>query len=163
MLNSAVGVTLPPSKKPPPISTICLIRPAILGSRISASAMLVSGPSAHSVTVPLGSCISVSTMKSTAYCFCSGIFGSGRSGPSRPVLPCTSSAVTSGRTSGRIAPAKTLVSGLPASSQILRAFFSVSFRGNIARDGGDPQHVQLGTCQRQQDGDAHRPVPGRCR
>ena len=79
MLNSAVGVTLPPSKKPPPISTICLMRGAIFGSRISASAMLVSGPSAQSVIVPLPPAISVSTMKSTACCFCSGIFGSGRS------------------------------------------------------------------------------------
>ena len=62
MLNSAVGVTLPPSKKPPPISTISLMRGAILGSRTSASAMLVSGPSAQSVTEPLASRIRVSTM-----------------------------------------------------------------------------------------------------
>ena len=44
------------------------MRGAICGSRISASAMLVSGPSAQSVTVPLSSRISVSTMKSTACC-----------------------------------------------------------------------------------------------
>ena len=66
MLNSATGVVLPPSDQPPPITTIRRARAAIPGASAKASARLVSGPSAQSVTVPSGSRRSVSMMKSAA-------------------------------------------------------------------------------------------------
>ena len=68
-------------------------------------------------------------------------------------MPCTSSAVTSWRTSGRIAPAKTLMSGRPASSQILRAFFSVSDSGTLPATAVMPRISSSGLAERQQDGD----------
>ena len=52
MLNSAAGVMLPPSKKPPPISTISLSRPAISGAFI---ATLYGVASANVVFLPVAS------------------------------------------------------------------------------------------------------------
>ena len=49
MLYSAAGVTLPSQQGAPPITTQRPIRSASLGSRLSASAILVSGPSVTSV------------------------------------------------------------------------------------------------------------------
>ena len=105
MLNSAEGVVLPPSDQAPPMATMPATRATTSGARAKAMAMLVIGPSAHSVTLPAGSRRRVSTMKSTAWPSRAASVGSGRSGPSSPVEPCTSSAVTSGRTSGAAAPA----------------------------------------------------------
>src|SRR5665213_2454362 len=131
MLNSAAGVMLPPSDQPPPIAMMRFMREAMRGSFTSASPILVRGPKQHKVTVPAGWLINVSMMKSGANCFCNGILGSGRIGPSKPVLPCTCSAVIKLRSIGREAPAKTFISGLPASSQILRAFTSVKCSGTL--------------------------------
>jgi hypothetical protein len=47
MLNSAAGVTLP--REPPPMMTSSAIPAAISGAMTRAVAMLVKGPSAHSV------------------------------------------------------------------------------------------------------------------
>ena len=66
MLYSAAGVTLPSQQGAPPITTQRPIRSASLGSRLSASATLVSGPSVTRVR-PGSSCES-RRMASTA-CF----------------------------------------------------------------------------------------------
>ena len=105
MLNSAAGVVLPPSDHAPPMATIRATRSQTSGARANAMAMLVIGPSAQSVTDPSGSARSVSTMKSAAWPLRAMSVGSGRSGPSRPVEPCTYSAVIGARTSGAAAPA----------------------------------------------------------
>ena len=73
----------------------------------------------------------VSIVQSTPCCFCREIVGGGRSAPSNPVFPCTCSAVTKGRTSGRGHPAKTFVSGLFASSQRIKAFREVNANGTF--------------------------------
>ena len=101
------------------------------GARRKAVAILVSGPSGQSVTVPEGSARSVSMRKSTAWRSCSGMTGAGSSGPSRPVLPCTCSAVTSLRSSGTSQPAKTGMSVRPASSQTMRALREVRGSGTL--------------------------------
>ena len=106
MLNSAAGVMLPPSAQPPPISTISRIFGTMPGSLTSAMPRLVSGPSMHSVIEASSAASSVSTRKSTAWPGLNAIDGSGRSGPSSPVLPWTCSAVTRRvRTIGRAHPA----------------------------------------------------------
>ena len=56
-------------------------------SGAGAVAMLVSGPSGQSVTEPGASLRSVSMMKATAWASRGRICGSGKSGPSSPVLP----------------------------------------------------------------------------
>ena len=60
MLNSAAGVTLPRVVEPP-MMTKSRTLPTSAGSRRSASAMLVSGPTATSVTSP-GAPMTVSRM-----------------------------------------------------------------------------------------------------
>ncbi len=52
MLNSAAGVTLPDTPNAPPMMTNCLRRRGRSGSRITASATLVKGPVATSVSLP---------------------------------------------------------------------------------------------------------------
>ena len=69
--------------------------------------------------------------KSTPFLSCKDIFGSGRIGPSNPVLPCTCSAVISGLNIGDSEPAKTFNSDLPANSQIILAFLLVRFNGTF--------------------------------
>ena len=91
ILNSAAGVIFPTSKYAPPIKTICFIRGVILGSFNIAVAILVRGPNGQSDTEFSGSCINVSIIKSTPCFSFNFIFGSGNSGPSRPVFPCTCS------------------------------------------------------------------------
>ena len=114
MLNSAAGVTLP-SAIAPPISTI---RSGLAsGWRASRSATFVSGPVATSVAPSIRS-----ARKSTACCGEGSACGGGRSGPSRPVSPCTSAATRGSRTSGRPAPAATGMSPRPASSSTRIAF-----------------------------------------
>lgn len=66
MLNSAAGVVLPPSKKPPPISTTSRIRGMMRGSIVMATARLVIGPSVQTVISPSGASMIVRTMKFTA-------------------------------------------------------------------------------------------------
>ena len=109
MLNSAAGVTFPQVSEPPMIVKRAT-RDASDGSRRSAVATFVSGPTAmtcRSVTDRESSMIT-----STAWASTSGIVGSGRSGPSRPVAPWTSGAKWASRTSGRSHPAAT---GIPVS------------------------------------------------
>ncbi len=131
MLNSAAGVVLPPSKNPPPMSTSSLIFGTISGARWMAVPTLVWGPSVHTVTESSFASRSVSISQSTACSALGDRAGSGSSTPSMPVLPCTCSAVTSGRTMGRAQPAKTGTSSRPASSHIFRAFFVVRSRGTL--------------------------------
>src|SRR3984885_1526706 len=131
MLNSAAGVILPPSENAPPIITISLKCPARPGSLALASAILVSGARQHNVTWPGGLAITRSTMASGANPAARDVTGSGRSYPSKPVLLCTSSAVTRGRNSGAAAPAYTGVSLLRASSKAFRAFFEVRCTGTF--------------------------------
>ena len=73
----------------------------------------------------------VSMVQSTPCCFCRDIVGGGSSAPSNPVFPCTCSAVTKGRTSGREHPANTFVSGFLASSQSIKAFREVNATGTF--------------------------------
>ena len=112
------------------------------GAFRNAVAILVSGPSGHSVTVPGGALRSVSMMKSTACCGCRAMTGSSICGPSSPVLPCTCSAVTSLRWRGASQPAKTRVSGFPASSQMMRVFFWVSGSGTLPATAVSPRTVR---------------------
>ena len=121
ILNSAAGVMLPTSKYAPPISTICAIRSAISGACCKAVPILVSGPRGQSVIDLAGAWRRVSTMKSTACCDCSGICGSGKTAPSKPLSPCTCSAVTNPWTIGLSHPAYTGKSARPANSQTCRA------------------------------------------
>ncbi|SQB95530.1 Uncharacterised protein [Clostridium paraputrificum] len=76
MLNSATAVLLP-SWYPPPMSTTSATRSTMAGSLRAAMAMLVSGPVGTSVTVPAGSDMTVSMMKSTAWASSSGTVGTG--------------------------------------------------------------------------------------
>ena len=131
MLNSAAGVTLPISKPAPPMTTISPILAAISGALIKAIAMLVKGPIAHNVTEPGSAERSASMMKSTPCCACNGITGSGRSSFSPSESPWIAAAEASVRSSGRAQPAKTLMSGRPASSQTRRAFRSVCASGRL--------------------------------
>ena len=153
MLNSAAGVTLPPSKKPPPISTICLMRPAIFGSRISASATLVSGPSAHSVTVPLGSrhqrlddevdrmlLLQRHVRLRQVGAVQAGLAMHLLGGDQRPHQRADGAGENPGfGPAGQLADLARVLLG-----QLQR---------HVAGDGGDPQHLELGAGQRQQDGE----------
>ena len=96
-----------------------------------AIAVQISGPSGQSVMPSGPAARHVSTMKSTAWPSASAIPGGGRSQPSSPVLPCTDSAVTSGRSSGPGQPAKTGMSVRPASSTSRRALAAVSSSGTL--------------------------------
>ena len=120
MLNSAAGVTLP-SAIAPPISTTRSIRGATSGQRASSSATLVSGPVGIRVTGS-GAASRRSARKSTAWAATGAVTASGRSGPSSPDAPWTSSAAWASRTSGRSAPAATGMSERPASSSTRSAF-----------------------------------------
>ena len=73
----------------------------------------------------------VSMIQSTAWPGTGLVVGFGRPEPSRPVLPCTASAVTSGRTSGRIDPWTTGMSVRPASSHSFSALAVVSDSGTL--------------------------------
>ena len=115
-------------------------------------AILVSGPRGQSVMLAAGAARQVSMIQSTACCSCRGMVGSASCGPSRPVLPWTCSAVTRGRSSGASQPAKTSVSGFPASSQTMRAFFWVSGRGTFPATAVMPSTLSFGGGQRKQDG-----------
>ena len=106
--------------------------------------MLVRGPSGHRVTVWAGSRRRVSIMKSTACWGCSAMVGSASCGPFRPVCPCTYSAVTSLRFIGRSQPAKTRVWGFPASSQMIRLFFSVKCKGTLPATAVTPRTSSSG-------------------
>jgi dihydroorotate dehydrogenase (NAD+) catalytic subunit len=89
--------------------------PRVAGIEINASCPhVVSGPRVARVIAPSSAASRVSTIQSTAWPGCNVTVGGARPEPSSPVLPCTSSAVVSARTSGRVQPAKTLRSGRPA-------------------------------------------------
>ena len=114
--------------------------------------MLVSGPSAQSVTDPAGSARSVSTMKSTAWASCSGMVGSGSVGPSSPVLPWTCSAVTSCRSSGRSQPEKTRDLGLAGQLADDARVLLRQIERHVAGDRRDAEHLDLlGRGEREED------------
>ncbi len=116
--------------------------------------MLVSGPSGQSVTVPDGSRRRVSIMKSTPCWSCSGIFGSGNSMPSSPVLPWTCSAVTSLRCNGCVASGEDRNINFASYLADNAGISGGVVQRHIARDGDDSQHLDiLGAGQRQQDRD----------
>lgn len=75
------------------------------GAMLNASAILVSGPIGHKVIEASSARLKVSTKYATACCFCKGQRGSCNAVPSKPVLPCTASAVSSSRNKGLAAPA----------------------------------------------------------
>ena len=104
---------------------------AIAGSLTNAIPIFVRGPTGQIVIDRSSASSSVSTSQSTACCGCNSILGSCQSGPSNPVSPCTSSAVTNFRTIGLSQPEKTFMSFLPASSHIRRAFTSVRCSGAL--------------------------------
>src|SRR5689334_6387929 len=83
--------------------------------------MLVSGPVGTSVTgVAFAS--RAWAIQSIACVGSGSRAGGGRSGPSRPVSPCTSAATWRARISGRAAPAATVTSGRPTWSRTRIAF-----------------------------------------
>ena len=96
-----------------------------------AIATFVKGARQQIVTELSSAASKVSIVQSTPCCFCRVIVGSGRFAPSSPVFPCTCSAVTSGRTSGREQPANTFVSGFLASSQSIKALREVNAKGTF--------------------------------
>ncbi len=126
MLNSAAGVTLP---RPiaPPISTIRLTLDAGRGWRASSSATFVSGPVATSVTGS-GSRSIACAIQSIACSGSASRAAGGRSGPSRPLSPCTCCAFAGSRISGRSAPAATASSGCPTWSRMRIALAVVFWR-----------------------------------
>src|ERR671935_1714783 len=129
MLNSADGVTLP-SAIAPPINTMRATRFLRRGAWRNAIAMLESGPVGTSVT-SRSETVTRSTIRSTAWRGSSATAGTGSGGPSRPVVPWTLAAVTSGRTSGPSSPDATGTSVMPATVSTLRAFSWVLARGAL--------------------------------
>ena len=87
------------------------------GCCLSKSAMFVSGAVGTSTTP--GSISSAS--RSTAFDLTGSTEGTGSSGPSRPVSPCTCTAVRRSRRSGAPAPAATGMSLRPAISSVTSA------------------------------------------
>ena len=119
MLNSAAGVTFP-FPTDPPMRTIRPMREEMSGASRSAMARLVMGPVVTTVT---GSSEPrrCSIRNSTA-CFCSGSFvHSGKTGPSSPVSPWISPAMTGSRTNGPGQPAYTGMPVLPIHCRTLQA------------------------------------------
>ena len=83
--------------------------------------MFVSGPVGTSVSAPLP-LPDLPRQESTACSFTGRPAGGGRSGPSRPVSPCTCAATSRARTSGSAAPSATGTSPRPQSSSTRSAF-----------------------------------------
>ena len=75
ILNSAAGVMLPTDQAVPPMTTQRLTRGTISGARLTARAMLVSGPNVTSTRPRLA--LMVSIMASTAWPDIDGCFGAG--------------------------------------------------------------------------------------
>ncbi len=129
-LNSAAGVTLPRSRAPP-ISTMRATLRASSGAWAKARAGLVKGPSRQSVTDASSAAASVSSRKATAWRGCATRRGGFRATPSSPSGPQMNSAVRSGRSSGRLAPRNTGMSGRPASSRRRSALVVVRSTGTL--------------------------------
>ena len=111
------------------------------GSRITASAMLVSGPVATRTSRP--ACArAAATIASTA---CEGSAGSGELGrfawPS-PVAPCTARASFGSGASGAAAPGDTGTSARPASASTARVLRVALARLDIADDGRDSEKAR---------------------
>ena len=100
-------------------------------------------------------------MKSTACCFCSGIVGSGRSGPLRPVLPCTCSAVTRSAHQRPDGAGEHLDVGSPGQFADLAGVLFGQRQRHVAGHRRDAEYVELRAAQGQQDG--HRVVLARIR
>ena len=83
ILNSAAALRFP--NEPPPMSEIPAMRRAMSGALRSASAMLVNGPVGTNHTPSVARQVSI--MKPTASSESAGPEGSGKSAPSRPLLP----------------------------------------------------------------------------
>ena len=107
------------------------MRSAISGAFSRAVPILVSGPRGHRVIDFNGACRIDLIIKSTACSDCICICGSGKVAPSKPVAPCTCSAVTNPRPMGWAQPANTLISGRPASSHTWSALWLVRARGTF--------------------------------
>ncbi len=120
---------LPGSNPAPPIITRSASRAIISGAMAKATATLVSGPVATKVTEFAGARRTVSIIKLTACCSDSCIVGSASGWPlplSRPLSPCTCSAVTISRMTGRGQPAYTGVSPVAARVTTFRALSTVA-------------------------------------
>ena len=101
-----------------------------------------------------GSCaMTVSMMRSTAWRGSSSMAGSGRAGPSMPVSPWMSGAVSMVRTSGRSQPA---AKGTPVMPAIVRYGQRVAgdlFEGLVAHHRGDGEQLDLRVAVREQQRD----------
>ena len=95
------------------------------GAWIRAMARLVSGDSEQMVISPGAAARSVSMIKSTPCLSAGFVVGSGRSGPSSPVGPCTCVAVTRDRRMGLGQPANTGISVRSANSRSFRQLRTV--------------------------------------
>ena len=111
MLNSAAAVVLP-SPSDPPISQMAAMRSRRPGAARSNSATLVSGPVATRVSGSSASRRSA-LASSSALIGAGPTAGSGRSAPSSPEGPWTSTGTHGSRTIGRAAPAATGTSVRP--------------------------------------------------
>src|SRR5690606_22752 len=124
MLNSAAAVRLPCPVTAPPITTSRATRCGRVGSSRSASARLVSGPSATSNSRPACSCES----RRIASAACSALawrsLGTYPVSPN-PSAPCTSAASSQGCTSGPSQPGNTGTASWPATSHSFSALPTV--------------------------------------
>ncbi len=100
------------------------------GSRSSAAAMLVSGPSVTRSCRP-GSAAAMSSSAATASSDVAARDGSGRSAPPMPSWPWTNWAVSSGRASGRSRPAWSGISAPPARSSVTTALRTARSSGTL--------------------------------
>src|SRR5829696_6577385 len=127
MLNSAAGVVLPWPMLPP-MREMCATRSFRSGCSRRKVAMLVSGPTGMRVTGS-GEAFKVSAIRATAPLSSASKLAAGiSSDPSRPLLPCMSSAVCNGRCRGSEAPAPTGTSVHPtreSTRKALRVVFSM--------------------------------------
>src|SRR5580692_7401474 len=106
----------------------------IVGSDLRTVATLVSGPMA-TMEISSGLARTMRRMSSVAVSETGLSFGSGKSTPPRPLLPCAYLAVTRRRTRGVAAPAATGMSVRPAISTRRSALGRVSERGTLPQTG----------------------------
>ncbi len=149
MLNSAAGVQFP-SRIAPPMRQMWAILAASAGAASSSCAMFVRGPVGIRVTGP-GAASSVARRKASAPSGRTSERGSGRSAPSSPLSPCTSSAISSGRTQrrrgagrhGHVRPVEQREHAQRVAGRLAQA--------DVAGHGRDAQHLELGARERERD------------
>ena len=150
MLYSAAGVTLPSQQGAPPITTQRPIRSASFGSRLSASAMLVRGPSVTRVRP--GSACARRRIASTAGSSSGLRFGVGNPRSPRPSLPWNQCAWSCARLRGLSAPANTGTSERQISA-VKSAFWVACSRPTLPATVVRPRTLTLRIGQRHHDRD----------